>query len=85
MSAYLKENLHGLIETVTPDLVKPLMEWTIETHGGYYKRWRGGDLHRWTQWAKGTAPDVSEGMTLEERISLAFLQVRLDYWQTKAD
>lgn len=67
------------------------MEWTKEKHAGYFKRWRGGALQRWTQWADG---EVGEGdgvreevewgeagrgegkmlMTLEERLTLAFLQ-----------
>lgn len=71
------------------------MEWTKDKHGGYFKRWRGGALQRWTQWADGQVgegeevrEEVGEGgtrergegkmkmlMTLEERLTLAFLEV----------
>jgi hypothetical protein len=39
--------------------------------GGYFKRFRGGALQPWVQ-----HPDYRDKMTLEERITLTFLQVR---------
>ncbi|XAO27625.1 hypothetical protein I312_106483 [Cryptococcus bacillisporus CA1280] len=92
VSQYLSKSLHALIEQVDPTSIRPIVEWTKEKHGGYFKRWRGGALQRWTQWADG---EVGEGdgagkevgwggakgrgegkmlMTLEERLTLAFLQ-----------
>ncbi|KIR53066.1 PP2Cc protein phosphatase [Cryptococcus gattii Ru294] len=91
VSQYLSQNLHALIEQVDSTSIRPIVEWTKEKHAGYFKRWRGGALQRWTQWADG---EVGEGdgvreevewgeagrgegkmlMTLEERLTLAFLQ-----------
>lgn len=76
VSNYLKDNLHGLLETVKPDTISDLMKWTISTHGGYFKRWRGGSLQRWTKWAGSQIPEGTTQMTIEERITLAFLTVR---------
>lgn len=81
-----------------PTSIRPIVEWTKEKHGGYFKRWRGGALQRWTQWADG---EVGEGdgagkevgwggakgrgegkmlMTLEERLTLAFLQANFSFF-----
>jgi protein phosphatase PTC6 len=75
VSAYLAENLHRLIEEVLPEEIDKLVKWTQGKHGGYFRRWRGGALHRWTQWAHALPPEVGSGMTLEERLTLAFLHV----------
>ena len=79
VSTFLKDRLHSLIEDAKVDHVSELITWTRETHGGYFKRWRGGALHRWTEWANGDgeAPDPAGGITLDERLTLAFLEVRL--------
>ncbi|KAE8542160.1 hypothetical protein D1P53_001643 [Cryptococcus gattii VGV] len=55
VSQYLSQNLHALIEQVDSSSIRPVVEWTKEKHGGYFKRWRGGALQRWTQWADGEA------------------------------
>jgi protein phosphatase PTC6 len=75
VSAYLKDNLPALIEGVKPEEVGKVIDWTQNQHKGYYKRWRGGGLHRWTKWAHALPPEEGSGMTLEERLTLAFLQV----------
>jgi protein phosphatase PTC6 len=45
--------------------------------GGYFRRWRGGVLQRWSKnWSQsGEVPAEGEKMTLEERLTLAFLKV----------
>jgi hypothetical protein len=75
VSTYLKDNLPGLIESVDSNGIDDLVKWTRNTHGGYYKRWRGGGLQRWTQYATGPTPEPGSEMTLEERLTLAFLEV----------
>lgn len=96
VSQYLSKRLHALIEQVDSTSIRPIVEWTKEKHEGYFKRWRGGALQRWTQWADGEAAEGEGGreeaisregkgneagrgegkmlMTLEERLTLAFLQ-----------
>jgi hypothetical protein len=69
VSTYLKDNLPGLIESVDSNGIDDLVKWTRNTHGGYYKRWRGGGLQRWTQYATGPTPEPGSEMTLEERLS----------------
>lgn len=75
VSAYLKDNLHSLVESVKPEDISRVIDWTQARHLGYYKRWRGGGLHRWSKWAHALPPEEGSGMTLEERLTLAFLQV----------
>lgn len=53
VSQYLSKRLHALVEQVDSTSISPIVEWTKEKHGGYFKRWRGGALQRWTQWADG--------------------------------
>ncbi|OXB33816.1 PP2Cc protein phosphatase [Cryptococcus neoformans] len=89
VSQYLAKRLHALVEQVGSTSISPIVEWTKEKHGGYFKRWRGGALQRWTQWADGKreGEEIKEGkgneaesgqgktlMTLEERLTLAFLE-----------
>ena len=75
VSNYLKDNLPALIEGVQPEEIGKLIDWTMNQHKGYYKRWRGGGLHRWSKWAHALPPEEGSGMTLEERLTLAFLKV----------
>ena len=75
VSNYLRDNLHALVESVTPDKIGSVVKWTIDTHGGYFKRWRGGHLQRWTRWSTAPVTNESSGMAIEERLTLAFLQV----------
>ncbi|WVQ96512.1 hypothetical protein IAU59_003617 [Kwoniella sp. CBS 9459] len=94
VSAYLKDQLSGLIESVSASDIPDLVEWTKQRHAGYFKRWRGGALQRWTKFAnpQSTANEDTEDkaaggnigsdtsdkggkvMSLEERLTLAFLQ-----------
>ncbi|WWC62777.1 uncharacterized protein I303_105374 [Kwoniella dejecticola CBS 10117] len=81
VSTYLKENLFNEIEQAKSDDIEELVDWTKERHGGYFKRWRGGALSRWTKYASNgskvseTEREGNEArMTLEERLTLAFLK-----------
>ncbi|WWC88658.1 uncharacterized protein L201_003571 [Kwoniella dendrophila CBS 6074] len=75
VSTYLKENLFKQIETVKSSDISDLVDWTKEKHAGYFKRWRGGAVSRWTKFASsGNRPAEGEVMTLEERLNAAFLQ-----------
>lgn len=75
VSSYISEHLHEIIESVKPEDIPAVVEFT-QSHGGYYRRWRGGALQRWTQWNHGNKPGKDEPLTMEERLTLAFLQVR---------
>jgi hypothetical protein len=50
--------------------------------GGYFKRFKGGALQPWVH-----HPDYRDKLTLEERITLTFLQVRsgIPYVRLDAD
>ncbi|WWD18647.1 hypothetical protein CI109_103100 [Kwoniella shandongensis] len=75
VSSFLKDNLHALIESVGSDQIPETVDWTKTHHEGYFKRWRGGAVQRWTKFASsGGKPADGESMTLEERLTLAFLQ-----------
>ncbi|ORX37257.1 phosphatase 2C-like domain-containing protein [Kockovaella imperatae] len=86
VSTHLAENLHNLIESVQSDHANSLVQWTKSTHQGYFKRWRGGVLSKWTkagQTSDASAQTSTSGpsgkvMTLEERLTLAFLQADQD-------
>ena len=71
----MRDHLPALIEEVQPEEVGKIIDWTQNQHKGYYKRWRGGGLHRWSKWAHALPPEEGSGMTLEERLTLAFLKV----------
>lgn len=74
VSGFLQANLARIIETVTPDDIQPTIESTVEI-GGYFKRWRGGALKRWTDWSHDKADMSKDTMTVDERLTLAFLKV----------
>ncbi|WVO18090.1 hypothetical protein L204_105791 [Cryptococcus depauperatus] len=76
VSDYLSENLHDMIEKVRPEEIEEVVKWTKEKHGGYFKRWKGGKLQRWTQWTRDQKEEAEKKttLTLEERLTLAFLR-----------
>ena len=80
VSSYIAKELPGLIESVKPTSASELVHWTKATHKGYFKRWRGGVLNKWM---KHTAEVNGKGgealLSLEERLTLAFLQVRAPF------
>lgn len=74
MSGFLQANLARIIETVKPEDIQPTIESTVEI-GGYFKRWRGGALKRWTDWSHDKAEIGKDNLTVDERLTLAFLKV----------
>ena len=77
VSNYLRDHLHELLESVDPAQAEELVRWTKETHGGYFRRWRGGVLNRFahSESMGDPTPDVRQEISLEERMTMAFLQV----------
>ncbi|ORY25947.1 phosphatase 2C-like domain-containing protein [Naematelia encephala] len=73
VSSYISSHLHELVESVEPSTVESLVSWTRARHGGYFKRWRGGALQKWTKWGQSSSEE-RERMTLEERLTLAFVE-----------
>lgn len=69
VSQYLRQELHGLFESVDKANIPELYAWIKET-GGYFKRFRGGALAPWIY--SGT--DTPE-MDLEARATEAFFEV----------
>lgn len=74
VSTYLKENLHKLTEEATRSQIPDIIAFT-QTHGGYFKRWRGGALQRWTKHSLSEPATDRSVLTMEERLTLAFLSV----------
>jgi len=68
VSQYLRQELHGLFESVDKSMVPELFKW-IKEIGGYFKRFKGGALTPWVE--EGN----TEEMTLEARATLAFFEV----------
>lgn len=76
MSQYLRQELHGIFESVDKSQIPDLFAW-IKEIGGYFKRFRGGAL---TPWINGTRETPE--LDLEARATQAFFEVRvhtLDY------
>ncbi|TFK30767.1 protein serine/threonine phosphatase 2C [Coprinopsis marcescibilis] len=69
VSQYLRQELHGLLESVQTASVPELYDW-IKCLGGYFKRFKGGALTPWIN-----EPPSNELMDLEARANLAFFQV----------
>ena len=72
MAQYLRQELHGLFESVDKSMIPEIFEWVKEI-GGYFKRFKGGAL---APWIRG---DNSEDLTLEARATLAFFEVSTAY------
>ncbi|CAO1635306.1 unnamed protein product [Parajaminaea phylloscopi] len=47
-SKYLSKYLHQIFEKVSPDMVTDTVQYTRE-HGGYFRRFAGGALEKWTR------------------------------------
>lgn len=71
VSQYLRQELHGLFESVDKTHIPELYLW-IKDQGGYFKRFRGGALAPWIHQSKsnGTPP-----LDLEARATQAFFEV----------
>ncbi|KAF5313286.1 hypothetical protein D9619_002991 [Psilocybe cf. subviscida] len=68
VAQYLRQELHGLFESVNKPMIPELFAW-IKEIGGYFKRFKGGAI---TPWKDGNA---QEELTLEARATLAFFEV----------
>ncbi|KIY63719.1 protein serine/threonine phosphatase 2C [Cylindrobasidium torrendii FP15055 ss-10] len=69
VSQFLRQELHGIFESVQREDIPELAGWTKEL-GGYFKRWKGGVLSPWIH-------DVhtSHFYDMEARATQAFLEV----------
>lgn len=68
VAQYLRQELHGLFESVNKAMIPDLFAW-IKEIGGYFKRFKGGAI---APWIDGTS---QEELTLEARATLAFFEV----------
>ncbi|RDB28370.1 Protein phosphatase 2C 4 [Hypsizygus marmoreus] len=69
VSQYLRQELHGIFESVQKSSIPELFVW-IKEQGGYFKRFRGGALAPWIHNAEDTPP-----LDLEARATQAFFEV----------
>lgn len=73
---YLKDHLHESIESVkSREVAKMLTAWRKEI-GGYFTRFRPSVLQAYVG---GLDPDNTDQLSLEARLTAAFLQTDLDY------
>ncbi|KAJ4485999.1 protein serine/threonine phosphatase 2C [Lentinula aciculospora] len=70
VSGYLRQELHGLFESVHPSMIPELFAW-IKELGGYFKRYKGGPLTPWITEQVHPAPKFN----LEARAAAAFFEV----------
>ncbi|KAF9229161.1 protein serine/threonine phosphatase 2C [Gyrodon lividus] len=69
VSQYLRQELHGLFESVDKAQIPELFLW-IKDQGGYFKRFKGGALAPWVHRTQGTP-----SLDLEARATQAFFEV----------
>ncbi|KAK7468775.1 Protein phosphatase 2C 6 [Stygiomarasmius scandens] len=69
VSQFLRQELHGTFESVTPSMIPELYMW-IKELGGYFKRFKGGVLAPWVH-----AAENQPKFDLEARATAAFLEV----------
>jgi len=69
VSQYLRQELHGLFESVDKAQIPELFLW-IKDQGGYFKRFKGGALAPWIDDNQDTPP-----LDLEARATQAFFEV----------
>ncbi|THV07665.1 protein serine/threonine phosphatase 2C [Dendrothele bispora CBS 962.96] len=69
VSQFLRQELHGTFESVTPSMVPELYLW-IKELGGYFKRFKGGVLAPWIHTSENQPK-----FDLEARATTAFLEV----------
>lgn len=70
VSQYLRQELHGLFESVHKSSIPELFTWITEI-GGYFKRFKGGALEPWIH---GGGEDTGK-LTLEARATQTFFEV----------
>lgn len=73
MSQYLRQELHGIFESVDKSSIPELFQW-IQELGGYFKRFKGGALAPWIYKAESTPR-----LDLAARATQAFFEVGRPY------
>jgi protein phosphatase PTC6 len=68
VAQYLRQEFHGLFESVDKSSIPELFTWMKEI-GGYFKRFKGGALSPWVEGSNNTE------LSLEARATLAFFEV----------
>jgi protein phosphatase PTC6 len=71
VSQYLRQELHGIFESVVKSSIPELFAW-IKELGGYFKRFKGGALSPWVHSTENTPV-----LDLEARATGAFFEVSL--------
>ncbi|KAG6818034.1 hypothetical protein H0H87_009189 [Tephrocybe sp. NHM501043] len=69
VSQYLRQELHGIFESVNKAAIPELLAWAKEL-GGYFRRFNGGALTPWKAGTENTPP-----LDLEARATEAFFEV----------
>lgn len=78
VSGYLRQELHGLFESVHPSMIPELFAW-IKELGGYFRRYKGGPLLPWIDGSNHAHPKLD----LEARAAAAFFEVSLINWRSQ--
>lgn len=73
VSQYLRQEFHGIFESVVKSSIPELFAW-IKELGGYFKRFRGGALSPWVYGTENTPV-----LDLEARATEAFFEVSSFY------
>ncbi|KAL7419100.1 Protein phosphatase 2C 6 [Cryptotrichosporon argae] len=92
VSQHVRDHLARAIESVAPADAAPAVDATLAL-GGYFRRWKGGALARWARTGASKLAPVEggpagegtgggDGLTLEERLTLAFLKTDKDVRDT---
>lgn len=71
VSQYLRQELHGLIESANKTHIPELRAWWVELDG-YFKRFNGGIL---APWIHPEREEAKQELDLEARATLAFFEV----------
>ncbi|KAK7064321.1 protein phosphatase 2C 4 [Favolaschia claudopus] len=69
VAQYLRQEMHGLVESVNKSHIPELYAW-IQELGGYFKRFKGGALSPWI-----SDPETAPPLDLEARLTQAFFEV----------
>lgn len=72
-SDFLAHEMPDMIEGVKKEEINEVVDFT-KALGGYFRRFRGGGLSRWVNGDGGNGR-TGERMSIEERVTLAFLKV----------
>lgn len=82
-SSFLRDNMHKIIEDATPSQVQSVYDW-MRGQGGYFRRWKGGDLAEWVNTDDNPNATVPP-FDLNARATLAFLSADKEFAETNPD